>query len=446
MANQFIIRRTTAEWAADNPVLLANQLGVESNIVDNVETDDLLAKLGNGVDNWNDLPYWPPGIDGDVQGPASATDNAATVFDGTTGKTVKDGSAVNVLQKRAVESFTTTATAAGTTTLTVASNPIQEFTGVTTQTVVLPVVTTLPKTGFQFVIINNSTGALTVNSSGANLVQTIVAGGSAVITCVLLTGTTAASWDVAYSDSMAGGTAGSVVFLGANGALAQNNAGFFYDDATNQLQLNSLATTEVPLKLAMFAGQTADAIQVYDSLGTTKLFSVDKQGNVRIISPAYSTYVSITDANGKRLLFDSDALLFGIGNDMHFKWINTATQVPDIGLYRHAASVLAVTDGSGSPTPGVRGLLGGGAAVASAAAMPVPTGGVFHVTGTTNITSITSTNLQAGVTITLIFDDVLTFTDGNNLKLAGNFVTTTDDTITLAYDGSNWFEVCRSVN
>ena len=32
-------------------------------------------------------------------------------------------------------------------------------------------------------------------------------------------------------------------------------------------------------------------------------------------------------------------------------------------------------------------------------------------------------------------DDVLTFTDGNNLKLAGNFVTTADDTITLAYDG-----------
>lgn len=92
MANQFIIRRTTAEWVADNPVLLDNQLGVESNIVNNVETDDLLAKLGNGIDKWNDLPYWPPGIDGDVQGPSSATDNAIARFDSTTGKAIQNSS------------------------------------------------------------------------------------------------------------------------------------------------------------------------------------------------------------------------------------------------------------------------------------------------------------------------------------------------------------------
>ena len=94
----------------------------------------------------------------------------------------------------------------------------------------------------------------------------------------------------------------------------------------------------------------------------------------------------------------------------------------------------------------IRALLGGGAAVASATALPIPTGRVFHVTGTTDITSITSTNFESGAVITLIFDDVLTFTDGNNLKLAGNFVTSADDTITLVYDGSNWYETSRSVN
>ena len=79
-------------------------------------------------------------------------------------------------------------------------------------------------------------------------------------------------------------------------------------------------------------------------------------------------------------------------------------------------------------------------------ALPVPTGRIFHVTGTTNITSITSTNFASGVCITLIFDDVLTLTDGSNLKLAGNFVTTADDSISLCYDGANWFETSRSVN
>lgn len=114
----------------------------------------------------------------------------------------------------------------------------------------------------------------------------------------------------------------------------------------------------------------------------------------------------------------------------------------DTGLARSAAGVVKVTDGS----TGIRGLLGGGTAVASAAALPLPTGNVFHVTGTTNVTSITSTNFQSGVVITLIFDGVLTFTDGSNLKLAGNFVTTADDTITLVFDGTNWYETSRSVN
>lgn len=86
-----------------------------------------------------------------------------------------------------------------------------------------------------------------------------------------------------------------------------------------------------------------------------------------------------------------------------------------------------------------------GADVASAVAI-VPTGNLFHVTGTTNITSITATGVVAGSEITIIFDDVLTFTDGSNLVLAGNFVTTTGDTITLKFDGTNFYETCRSVN
>lgn len=86
-----------------------------------------------------------------------------------------------------------------------------------------------------------------------------------------------------------------------------------------------------------------------------------------------------------------------------------------------------------------------GADVASAAAL-VPTGNVFHVTGTTTVTSITSTGILAGSRITIIFDGVLTFTDGSNLKLAGDFTTSAADSITLVYDGTNWHEVARSAN
>ena len=84
--------------------------------------------------------------------------------------------------------------------------------------------------------------------------------------------------------------------------------------------------------------------------------------------------------------------------------------------------------------------------LASAAALPQPTCDVHVVSGRTNITSITSTNVAVGKVLTLNFAGILTFTDGSNLKLAGNYVTTADDTITLYYDGTNWNEICRSAN
>lgn len=37
------------------------------------------------------LTTWPPDGDGDVVGPASSTDGNLAVFDGTTGKLLKDG-------------------------------------------------------------------------------------------------------------------------------------------------------------------------------------------------------------------------------------------------------------------------------------------------------------------------------------------------------------------
>jgi hypothetical protein len=74
------------------------------------------------------------------------------------------------------------------------------------------------------------------------------------------------------------------------------------------------------------------------------------------------------------------------------------------------------------------------------------TGTYFDITGTNNITSIAAADSIAGRMIVLQFDAILTFTDGNNLKLAGNLVTSADDTITLICDGTNWHEMARSAN
>jgi hypothetical protein len=89
--------------------------------------------------------------------------------------------------------YTTTATAAGTTTLTITATRVQYFTGSTTQTVKLP--TTSVVLGQTYVIKNNSTGSVTVQSSGANTIVVLGAGQAATFTALAATPTTAANWD-----------------------------------------------------------------------------------------------------------------------------------------------------------------------------------------------------------------------------------------------------------
>lgn len=120
----------------------------------------------------------------------SAIATSSITDDGTTVTTTLPGVSPNF-----ASGYTTTATAAGTTTLTVASTRFQFFTGSTTQTVALPVTSTL-FTGLTYTIANNSTGVVTVNSSGGNAVLVMGPQSVADIVCILTSGTTAASWSV----------------------------------------------------------------------------------------------------------------------------------------------------------------------------------------------------------------------------------------------------------
>lgn len=144
-----------------------------------------------------------------------------------------DPGAGNATANSFQDGYTTTATAAGTTTLTVASTGMQYFTGTTTQTLVLPVTSTL-KLGWTYHVANTSTGVLTVQSSGANTICTIPPGLSVMFTCILTSGTTAASWDYGFTDFPAvtpvGGSSlnDSLFRLNANGsAIGPTIADYF---------------------------------------------------------------------------------------------------------------------------------------------------------------------------------------------------------------------------
>lgn len=90
-----------------------------------------------------------------------------------------------------------------------------------------------------------------------------------------------------------------------------------------------------------------------------------------------------------------------------------------------------------------------GADLASGATLTPGAGNVFVVTGTADITSITANTEDAGRVIWLIFSGTAAttgVTDGSNLKMAGNFGYSPDDTMCLVCDGTNWYEVSRSAN
>lgn len=82
-------------------------------------------------------------------------------------------------------------------------------------------------------------------------------------------------------------------------------------------------------------------------------------------------------------------------------------------------------------------------------------GNVFHITGTTTINAITTTNWNAGSEIILIFDASVTVKNNTAggastavMLLGGgtDFSATSNDVLKLVFDGVAWYEESRSVN
>lgn len=147
---------------------------------------------------------------------SSATPTAVSMVSAATASAIgiRDANA-NLQANNFIENATTTATAAGTTTLTISSAKIQQFTGSTTQTLVLPNATTLA-VGHQYIVMNRSTGAVTVNANGGGLIQTMAASSYAIYTC-MNNGTAAGVWDSIYGGVSGGGTVTTVSVVSANG-------------------------------------------------------------------------------------------------------------------------------------------------------------------------------------------------------------------------------------
>lgn len=193
----------------------------------------------------------------------------------------------NITVNNAIEGYSSTATAGGTTVLTVASSYYQYFTGSLAQTITLPVTSTLT-IGHTFNIINTSSGTLTVNSSGGNAVVVMAPSSQAVIKCISTSGTSAASWDELYlpsnplntvGDLLVGGTVVNGVATPAkisagalNTVLLGQGAGvapIFSYPTSNMV----LATATNDAATSGYIGEPADGIQsTYTNYTTTATY------------------------------------------------------------------------------------------------------------------------------------------------------------------------------
>jgi hypothetical protein len=126
----------------------------------------------------------------------SGTNSSAGILELTSTVAKVTGNAQST--QNTITGYATTATAAGTTTLTVTSAQQQFFTGSTTQTCVLPDATTLTL-GTTYIIHDNATGNVTVNANGGGNIGTVIPRSEAKLTVTDIS-TAAGVWDFLPSE------------------------------------------------------------------------------------------------------------------------------------------------------------------------------------------------------------------------------------------------------
>lgn len=258
--------------------------------------------------------------------------------------------------------YTTITTAAATTTLTVGSTYLQFFIGSSTQTVTLPVASTLTL-GHQFILANNSTGNVTVNSSGGSAVVVLAGGTSATITCILTSGTTAASWNASYfGDAVATGkkltvsnsytttaTDGSTVAFGAGGTVAYTANKLSAFAATSSSELAGNISDETGAGALVFA---TSPVLVTPTLGVASATSLSTTGG--IVSPAStgSAVFAEDSSAGSTVTINASSVVTPFGNANNFAgviWVfDTTSDILAEFLVAHSVTVLvAQAGGSG---------------------------------------------------------------------------------------------------
>lgn len=223
----------------------------------------------------------------------------------------------NLSANNFLEGYATTVNSGITTTLTVSSAGQQFFTGATFQTVQMPVTSTLVL-GQVYRLVNNSNNTLFVTSSGANSIINMQPLTEAYLTCILTSGTTAASWDVQNTYDATGvqsltGTAHQIIFSSSTGNITASLPQSI--DTTSSPTFASLTLTS-PLTLAN-GGSSANLTAsnggiVYSTASAMAILGGTATANQLLLSgssttPAWSTSTYPATNAANTLLYASSA-------------------------------------------------------------------------------------------------------------------------------------------
>lgn len=266
---------------------------------------------------------------------------------------------INLSANSLIGGYATTATSAITTTLTVASKEQQFFTGVTTQTVVLPVTSTLVL-GQSFTIVNNSTGVVTVESSGANVIQAMAAKSVLVVTCILTSGTTAASWNAQYTIDAY--TSGAITTIDGDAGSVTPSSGVvtISGGATGITTSGSGSTLDLTGVLVLANGGTSASLTAsnggifYSTASAGAILAGTATANQILLSgssttPAWSTATYPATTTVSQILYSSSANVIGeITTANNGVMITSNTGVPSF-LANSGTAGFVLTANSGAP-------------------------------------------------------------------------------------------------
>ncbi len=227
----------------------------------------------------------------------------------------------NLSANNFLEGYETTVNSGITTTLTVSSAGQQFFTGSTFQTVQMPVTSTLVL-GQAYRLVNNSNNTLFVTSSGSNSIVNMQPLTEAYLTCILTSGTTAASWDVQNTANAPGvqsltGTAHQIIFSSSTGNITASLPQSI--DTTSSPTFADLTLT-APLTLAN-GGSSANLTAsnggiVYSTSSAMAILAGTATANQIVMSgantaPSWSTATYPTTVTANNILYGSSSNVVG---------------------------------------------------------------------------------------------------------------------------------------